>query len=535
MFKRLLALMLAMVMCLGLLVGCGNNGDDETTSKQGTPDSDDAGSYDGELLFDEPFYIECVTYSVTDAERNNSEAVKAIRQATNVYLSYTELDSFDQQYALMLTDQEIPDLSFFWSNEFAPVYGPKGAFIDLMEYIDKMPNVKKAMETYPVAFSEYINEDGSMYALPMITTGSTGAYQYLYRKDIFEKHDLTWPTNQEEFYNVLKKLKELYPNSYPFCLRNLDTGGLAYFANHYGCDMTTPTATFTYVSLNHETGEWYQAESSTAMRECVTFINKLIDEGLMLKTSLTLDTDGWQTAFASEKCFITYDKLDRLEVLNPIIQDENPDAKLVGGAPFAMGTNGTPYIKKADGSTTYNFAVGRDANVNKMVVFLDWLYSDEGIEVTNWGLRGKHYTVNEEGENVYTDYCYEIAEEEHIGIKFATSFGYPGICAISDYEAYLTSLDADTIASYRTAETLQQRQGQPILSSYNDSEQMVIDMYGLSLLNWSRQTMVEFMSGERECTDAEWDWFTSEVENRHLSQLIAAHKSCYERQQAAKG
>ena len=535
MTKRLLALLLAMVMCLSLFVACGNDGADETTSKQGTPDVGDVGQYDGELLFDEPFYIECTTYSVTDAERNNSAAVNAIKQATNVYLSYRELDNFDQQYALLLTDQKIPDLSFFWSNEFPPVYGPKGAFFDLMQYIDKMPNVKKAMEMYPTAFTEYVTADGEMYSLPMIVTGSTGAYQYLYRKDILEKHNLKWATSQEEFYQLLKDLKALYPNSYPFCIRNMDTGGVAYFARHFGIQMTTPTATFTYCSLDDpDTGKYYHAETANEMRECVTFINKLINEGLMLKTSLTMDTDGWQTAFASEKCFITYDKLDRLEVMNPIIQDENPEAKLVGGAPFAMGSNGTPYIGKAGNATTYSFAVGREANIDKMVVFLDWLYSDIGYEVTNWGLRGKHYTLNEAGEKIYTEECYKIADEANIGVKFATAFGYPGLCAISDYEAYLTSLDADTIQSYRNAEALQLDHGQAILRNYTDSEQMVIDMYGLSLQQWSRQIMSEFMSGERTISDAEWDWFVGEAKNRKVAQLIAVHEAAYARRQAEK-
>lgn len=534
MLKRLLALVLAMVLCLGALAGCSNDGKDETTSKQGTPGGDEVINYDGELLFEEPFYVECVTYSVTDAERNNSFATQAIKTATNVHISYKELDNFDSQYALMLTDQDVPDLSYFWSNTITPEYGPKGVFINLTNYLDKMPNVKKAMENFPEAFTEYIQEDGAMYALPAISTGATTCYQYIYRADILEKNNLKWATNQEEFYQLLKDLKKIYPNSYPFCLRDIGNGGIRYIATHWGANMTWYPSTGTYVALDHETGEFALAETSKEMRECVTFINKLIDEGLMLKTSLTLDTDGWQTAFATDKCFITYDKLDRLDVMNPIGRDENPDFKLVGGATFPMGSNGTGDISRASGATSYSFAIGRDADVEKMVKFMDWMYSDTGVEVTNWGLRGKHFSV-EDGKNVYSKECYEEAKEQNIGVRYATAFGYPGLCGISDYEAFLTSQDEDTVASYRAAEKLQNRKGQPVLlEKYTDSEQMILDMYGANLQSWARQTIAEFMSGERDTTDAEWNWFVNEIEKRHVKEVVAATKACYTRVKAAK-
>lgn len=541
MFKRLLALALAMVMCFGVLVGCGNNGGAETTtSKQGAPDQGGEALKPGDVLFEEPFYVECVTYSVTDATRSNSEAVKAIRTATNVHLSYRELDDFDSQYTGMLLNQDVPDLSFFWSNEIVPKYGPKGQFIDLYQHLEKMPNVKAFMEKYPTPFNEYIVTDEfgekHMYALPAASNGSIAPYQYIYRKDIFEKHNLTWPTSQEEFYETLKTLKQLYPQSYPFCMRNLDAGGLMYWACHWGTQMTMPTSTFTYVSLDHDTGEWYHADSSAAMRECVTFVNKLINEGLMLKTSLTLDTDGWETAFASEKSFITYDKLDRLEIMNGVVKEVDPTWELTGGQAFACGTNGTALIGGSIGEvgrTNYNFAVGREADVDKMCKFLDWMYSDYGIEVTNWGLRGEHHTVNADGKKEFTPKMYKLAEEKNTGIKFATCFGYSGLTAITDYDSWMATCDANTKASYERAEAQYGRKGQRILSDYNQAEKLIIDQYGLSLKSHSDATLAKFMSGELPLTDAEWNKFVSECQTRGINQLIAAHKTAYDRQWGA--
>ncbi|MEI0736314.1 hypothetical protein VQ056_05980 [Paenibacillus sp. JTLBN-2024] len=42
---------------------------------------------------------------------------------------------------------------------------------------------------------------------------------WLYREDVFKKHNLAVPKTYEELHQVLKKLKELYPESYPLSMR----------------------------------------------------------------------------------------------------------------------------------------------------------------------------------------------------------------------------------------------------------------------------------------------------------------------------
>ncbi len=532
MFKRLLALALVLVLSLSVFVGCGNNGGDETTaSNQGTPDQA------GGLLFEEPFNIECVTYAVTDAKRNDSEAVKAIRTATNVYLSYKELDEFNSQYTGRLLNGDVPDLTYFGSNEIVPEYGPKGQFVDLYQHLDKMPDVKAFMEKYPESFKNYLIEDeqgeNHMYALPASTMGSLAPYQYIYRKDIFEKHNLTWPNSQEEFVEVLRKLKDLYPHSYPFCIRTLETTGLRTWASHWGVQITQPTSTKTYVSIDRETGEWYHAESSAIMRECVTFINQLINEGLMLRTSLTLNTDGWETAFASEQSFVTFDKLDRLTVMNGVVKEVDPTWELTGGQTFAMGANGTALVSGSSdsvGSTNYSFAVGKDADIEKMCKFLNWMYSDYGIEVTNWGLRDVHHTVNAEGKKEFTPEMYELAEAAITGVKYATCFGYRGITALTLFDATIATYDTNIRESFERAVELYGRKGQRTLNQYNEAEKLIIEEYGLALKNYSQATLAKFMAGELPINDSEWNKFVSECQTRGVNQLIAAHKTAYDRQ-----
>ena len=62
--------------------------------------------------------------------------------------------------------------------------------------------------------------DGKVYYTPNYgMERSTNIRAWLYRKDIFDKHRLETPETIEDLYTISKKLKEIYPDSYPFCIR----------------------------------------------------------------------------------------------------------------------------------------------------------------------------------------------------------------------------------------------------------------------------------------------------------------------------
>ena len=43
---------------------------------------------------------------------------------------------------------------------------------------------------------------------------------WLYREDVFKMHNLKVPETFDELYDVCKKLKSIYPDSYPLCTRS---------------------------------------------------------------------------------------------------------------------------------------------------------------------------------------------------------------------------------------------------------------------------------------------------------------------------
>ena len=216
MLKKLVALILALVCCVTLFAACGDSGD-VTIPNDFLTDNYEAPDLTGAKL---------TMYMADNADYNPEDTWlnKAVEKELGLDLKMMELSSFTQQYYTMMAEQQIPDLTFGNTiNHNYIQFGDDGAYINLYNYLDLMPNVKAYLEDPENAnnVQRYTVRDGVMYMLPIKQEGTTNPYTFLYREDIFQKHDLTFPTNQEEFVATLRKLKELYPSSYPLSMRSL--------------------------------------------------------------------------------------------------------------------------------------------------------------------------------------------------------------------------------------------------------------------------------------------------------------------------
>src|SRR5690606_31022687 len=108
----------------------------------------------------------------------------------------------------------------------------------ILDYVDLMPNFKAWMEKYPAEAQMALSADGKMYIFPNEGFGETNRMVWLYREDVFNKHNLKQPTTWDELHEVLLALKKEYPDSHPLVFRSglgkLGNMGAAFGANGIG-------------------------------------------------------------------------------------------------------------------------------------------------------------------------------------------------------------------------------------------------------------------------------------------------------------
>ena len=104
--------------------------------------------------------------------------------------------------------------------------GTQGAFASANDYLKVMPNFNRLFGEYSDyywIFKSYSAADGKLYTMPHFDTQKSVNHGMLYRKDIFDKHNIPMWNSPEEFKNALQRLKELYPSSDPFSSKNQET------------------------------------------------------------------------------------------------------------------------------------------------------------------------------------------------------------------------------------------------------------------------------------------------------------------------
>lgn len=525
--KRLFALILALACCLTLLAGCG--GGNDTTLPNFNPDLE---NYEAPDLTGKTVNI--YAWENSDFEAESCWLHGKIEETLGCELNYVNLDSFSQQIATMMAEGDVPDIthSNVYNNTY-DTFGDDGAYINIYNYLDLMPNVKAFIEDPANAadVTRFTVREDVMYCLPVHAEKQVDPYIFLYRQDIFEKHNLQWPTNQEEFTAVLRKLKEEYPSSYPFVLRTIN-GNMASimgFSHLWGATHVNQGAFNTIFTLDAN-GEYYMAQVSKPYEEMCKFLNGLMNEGLMHPSCATMDSATWYETFASNTCFITFDKTDRLPVMNRTGQTLNPDFQVSAAEPFNFGS----YAKTADtvstsfepgigSGSTFWFAIGNNENVAVSMAYLDWLYSEEGVILTNWGIEGESFEVDENGKRDFI----EGFLAEQLSLTMA-GLRQPGMCAIRLTESWMASLSEEDAASLEMGLKFVEKNPKQHLLRYNEEEQITYDTYALSCFNYAQTQWSKFLLNQRDFS--EWDKVLEELKAKyHYDDLMEIHNSALTR------
>lgn len=237
------------------------------------------------------------------------------------------------------------------------------------------------------------------------------------------------------------------------------------------------------------------------------FMKDLTDRKLMHTSSLTLDTAKWQAAFSGDISFITYDKVDRLPALNNAGKAINAEFLMVAGAPFNFGTYATTATTVSTSfvgtGPQYSFCIGNTDNVLYVCAYVDWLFSEEGQIMTNWGIKGVSY---EEVNGVKT-FKQEFLQEQ--GTLVASGLYAPSMSGVLDFNAYLAACDEDMIASMNLAAQYEGRTSAQVALVFSEVDNLQWGTYAKAFETYTRAELTKFISGQRDFS--EWDNVVQEL------------------------
>ncbi len=340
------------------------------------------------------------------------EVGKVITEKTGVTLDAEFAIGGDtQKVSLMIASGEYPDLIMPKGDTSKLV--DAGALVDLTDLIDQYaPNIKK-LYSEDMNRLKYSKEDPAIYIIPTYTgVGQTsfdagGGFEL--QLEVLKELGYPEIRTLEDYENAIKEYYAKNPT-----INGQPTIPMSLNADDWNIMIGVTNPAFMATGLP-DNGEYYiNPETYEAMlhykrpeeKEYFRWLNKMNSEGLLDKETFTQKSDQYLAKISSGRVLGTINQeWGYAEAENALkgSSDATTQNRIFGHFPVTLSEEYKDH-SFIDVGFPGGYGVGLTTNLNeaeqiRAIKFLDWLASDEGQVLVQWGVEGKHYNV-ENGKRV---------------------------------------------------------------------------------------------------------------------------------------
>ena len=451
--KRITSLLLAIIMIVSLAACNGSNKEDTNLKKQdpGTESSiqevtntiEDEENSAAPITFplDEQITITAI---VRDFNRDRTKYIdKLFEQYTNIKIEWTivPVTDYNTVLNLRLNSGEFPDLIQINKNT-VNTFADQGLFVNLADYLDQMPNLQKWIDKIPSIYNDSVTEEGDMYSITTFNTRGQVPRQPIYREDLFTAEGLEAPATIDELYNSLVILKEKYPNSLPIINRWGSGNLIGHVANLYH--------TKAGIYLDNDTLEYTYGQVTDNFKAAIATLQKFYVAGLIDPEFATIsDEQFFERILNGTALYMFAEYTNRMNTesqgdWNGNGKINNPAFNLEVMKPVdtELG-NGLLSVQYPTSRGGFTIAVNsKSAYINEIVALLDYQYTDEIIELVNWGLEGETFKVVD-GEK---QWLIDAEERKNLGLDSRS-----GMWVAIDQDCFDSTLDPIDLKTVRTS------------------------------------------------------------------------------------
>lgn len=392
MFKKLIA----GVVCIsiaGVLVGCG--GDDKRTININT-DHSTYGDTGGLSLPIDTKGTKITVMTTSDfPERDKTVVIQELSSRTGIDVRLMEIPNqmIGEKLKVLISSKTLPDVVFTAMDPHdLNKLGVQGLFAPINKYVDQLPNFKRIFvddKENSKIFKSWKASDGNLYLYPKFEISRDVNHGFMFRKDIFDKNGIKEWTNTEEFYQALKKLKEIYPDSIPYASKT-QTVIFENWSSSWGLNGFKPY-------YNQEEKVWKLSTVDDKYKDMLDFMRKLYVEKLMDPEFLTATQANWTEKMTQgEKSFVTFDWIGRLDMFYEQAKATTPDYNLR----YAYPVGPTGQVVKLKNIIPIS-AIVKNGNELLSLKLMDYLLSPSGAELMTLGVLGKTYEIDDNNKVKY--------------------------------------------------------------------------------------------------------------------------------------
>ena len=341
------------------------------------------------------------------------------------------------------------------------------------------PNIKKL---YGDEFDKlkYSEDDPSIYQLSAYAAGgetfkTSGTAQLQW--DVLKENDYEVPRTLDEFETMLKD----YIAAHPTTDDGLDTIGFTLSTSDWHWMITLGNPAGFIADGAPDNGQWTVDENNNAMykfhsdkeREYFRWMNKMYNEGILDPEFATQTHEDYIAKIASGRVLALFDTDWDYGDGEKVLKADGKYGKTYAPLPLAMDADTKCPSLMYQGLTT-GYGVGITTSCKDPVAaikYLDYICSDEGQVLVQWGIEGVNYFLDDEGHRYRTEDEVKYAtEDKDYQKKTGVGFhNYPFPC-------YGNGVEDPTGSTYTTTNK------ESVMADYDDEQKAACEAWNVELL-----------------------------------------------------
>lgn len=404
---------------------------------------------------------------------------QAITEATGVRLKVDyPVAAQDMKVALMIAEQNFPDLIYAKGDAASLI--DAGALLDLTDLIEQYgPNIKKM---YGDEFDKlkYSKEDPSIYQLSSYAMGGT-VYKHSGNAQI------QWAVLKENDYKVPHTLDELetmikeYMKAHPTTESGLPTIGFTLSASDWHWMITLGNPAGYIADGQPDNGQWIIDDDFNAVykfrsdkeREYFRWLNRMYNEGILDPEFATQTHEDYIAKIASGRVVALFDTDWDYQDAEKVLKADGKLDKTYAPLPVTISED-----VKCPALMYQGLVTGQGVGITtackypvEAIKFLDYLCSDEGQVLVQWGIEGVNYFVDENGRRYRTqeEIDYNNSDQDYQKTTGVGFYSYP----FPTYGDGVTDPGGNT---YTKASK------EAVVAEYDEEQKAACDAWGVELL-----------------------------------------------------
>lgn len=437
---------------------------------------------------------------------------------TNINLKsvISQSNSNEQEsYNLMLSSGKLADVISLSNSSDLEKLGRDGGLIPLNDLIKQYaPHIQYLLDTDDAFRTTALSLDGNIYFIPKNKTLKFSKFYWI-RMDWLEDLGLEVPTTIDELHDTLYAFRNEDPNNNgkkdeiplfnraswydPDIFLGMWDTSLGFYANENGKIMFEP------LEENFVTG--------------VTNFAKWYSEGIVDSEFFTRGSKARDVLLSGNLGGFTYDWAST-GTYNQKLADSLPGFRMEGMAPVA-DQNGNMKMRDYRSPTSGWGISSQCEDPITLIKFMDYIFTQEGSDLYNWGFEGKHYTVDENGNKHFTDF---VRNASPTPLGYLRSIGAQYRVGCNQDGAYEIDLMNDVTKAVATLYSKNAQWYDPAMTSLNDNKILPEDIDEYNKIMSSIKPYVEEMFqawtlGTRDF-NADYPEFKTELKRRGIDRAI---------------